>query len=146
VRNANAFLRVQDELGFAFASDCRDGAPFYPAIDGGRAQTLQIPTTLPTSDELLATGAARAGDLASWYDAHLVPDHFRCGGPTSRPRGIHFAEWLRGWVDALRARVAFVSRSRGGRRSRARARRNARASSARAAGPRGAGGLPQIAP
>ena len=55
-----ASLRVQDELGFAFASDCRDGAPFYPALDGWRARTLQIPTTLPTSDELLAARAPRA--------------------------------------------------------------------------------------
>ena len=56
-----ASLRVQDELGFSFASDCRDDAPFYPELDGGSAKTLQIPTTLPTSDELLAArGAARA--------------------------------------------------------------------------------------
>ena len=105
-----ASLRVQDELGFAFASDCRDGAPFYPALDGGRARTLQIPTTLPTSDELLAASAARACDLAGWYDAHLVPDRLNVVGVHAEAEGIHNALWLRRWLDALRARaVVFVS-------------------------------------
>jgi len=70
----DASLRVQDELGLAFASDCRGGAPFYPLLGSGRARTLQVPTTLPTSDELLGAGAARMGDLAQWYDTHLAPD------------------------------------------------------------------------
>jgi peptidoglycan/xylan/chitin deacetylase (PgdA/CDA1 family) len=105
-----ASLRVQDEQGFAFASDCREGAPFYPALAGGRARTLQIPTTLPTSDELLASGVARTRDLAAWYDAHLVPDRLNGVGVHAEAEGIHFAEWLRVWLDGLRARaVAFVS-------------------------------------
>jgi undecaprenyl phosphate-alpha-L-ara4FN deformylase len=105
-----ASLRVQDDLGFAFASDCRDGAPFYPALAGGRARTLQIPTTLPTSDELLGAGAARADDLDRWYDAHLVPDRLNVIGLHAEAEGIHFAAWLRRWLDALRARgLAFVS-------------------------------------
>lgn len=117
-----ASLRVQDELGFAFASDCRDGAPFYPAQGGGRLQTLQIPTTLPTSDELLAASAARACDLADWYDAHLVAEHLNVVGVHAEAEGIHFAEWLRRWLDALRARgVAFVSLADVAARERSRA-------------------------
>jgi peptidoglycan/xylan/chitin deacetylase (PgdA/CDA1 family) len=105
-----ASLRVQDELGLAFASDCRGGTPFYPAQGGGRARTLQIPTTLPTSDELLAAGAARAPDLAAWYDAHLEPERVNVVGVHAEAEGIHFAEWLRRWLDALRERaVSFVS-------------------------------------
>jgi peptidoglycan/xylan/chitin deacetylase (PgdA/CDA1 family) len=107
---SDASLRAQDELGFAFASDCRDGAPFYPARDGWRARTLQIPTTLPTSDELLGAGAARADDLADWYDAHLVPGQVNVVGVHAEAEGIHFAEWLRRWLDALRARgVSFAA-------------------------------------
>jgi peptidoglycan/xylan/chitin deacetylase (PgdA/CDA1 family) len=105
-----ASLRVQDELGLAFASDCRDGIPFYPIVDGWRARTLQIPTTLPTSDELLAAGAARRRDLASWYDAHLAQGRLNVVGLHAEAEGIHFAGWLRSWLDALRARaVAFVA-------------------------------------
>jgi len=106
----DASLRVQDELGFAFASDCRGGAPFYPALGPARARTLQIPTTLPTSDELLASGAARAHELADWYGAHVAPDRLNVVGVHAEAEGIHFADWLRRWLDALRADgAAFVS-------------------------------------
>jgi undecaprenyl phosphate-alpha-L-ara4FN deformylase len=105
-----ASLSVQDELGLAFASDCRGGAPFYPALASGRARTLQIPTTLPTSDELLASGVARTRDLASWYDAHLADGCLNVIGLHAEAEGIHFADWLRSWLERLRARgVSFVS-------------------------------------
>jgi peptidoglycan/xylan/chitin deacetylase (PgdA/CDA1 family) len=117
-----ASLRVQDDLGLAFASDCRDGAPFYPAQSGGHARTLQIPTTLPTSDELLAARAARARDLAGWYDAHLALGRLNVVGLHAEAEGIHFAGWLRSWLDALRARaVAFVSLADVAERERSRA-------------------------
>ena len=115
-QTTTASLRVQDELGLAFASDCREGPPFYPALARGRARTLQIPTTLPTSDELLASGAARtrdparARDLARWYDEYLAVGRLNVIGLHAEAEGIHFAEWLRRWLERLRARgVAFVS-------------------------------------
>lgn len=116
-----ASLRVQDALGFAFASDCRDGAPFYPELDGASAKTLQIPTTLPTSDELLAARAARTDELAGWYDAHLAPDRLNVVGVHAEAEGIHFAEWLRRWLDALRARASFVALADVAERERGRA-------------------------
>jgi hypothetical protein len=113
---------VQDELGLAVASDCRGGAPFYPLLDGGRARTLQVPTTLPTSDELLGAGAARTSDLAEWYDTHLAPDRLNVVGLHAEAEGIHFAEWLRRWLDALRERaVSFVALSEVAERERGRA-------------------------
>jgi peptidoglycan/xylan/chitin deacetylase (PgdA/CDA1 family) len=98
-------LRVQDELGLAFASDCRGGESFYPLLASGRSRTLQIPTTLPTSDELLGAGAARAGELAAWYDAHLVADRLNVVGVHAEAEGLHFADWLRRWLDGLRERA-----------------------------------------
>jgi peptidoglycan/xylan/chitin deacetylase (PgdA/CDA1 family) len=46
-------LRLLDELGFAYASDVRGRGPFYPRVGGRRLRTVQLPTTLPTLDELL---------------------------------------------------------------------------------------------
>jgi peptidoglycan/xylan/chitin deacetylase (PgdA/CDA1 family) len=46
-------LRLVDELGFAYASDTRGRHPFYPSLGGVRLRTLQLPTTLPTLDEVL---------------------------------------------------------------------------------------------
>ena len=45
--------QVYDEAGLPYASDTRDGAPFFPRIDGTVFKTLEIPSTLPTFDELM---------------------------------------------------------------------------------------------
>lgn len=44
---------VYDEACLLYASDTRNGAPFFPRIDGRVFSTLEIPSTLPTFDELL---------------------------------------------------------------------------------------------
>lgn len=44
---------VYDEAGLLYASDARNGAPFFPRLDGRVFRTLEIPSTLPTFDELL---------------------------------------------------------------------------------------------
>jgi len=46
-------LELQEAYGLAYAGDCRGLAPFYPIVKGQTLNTLQIPTTLPTLDELL---------------------------------------------------------------------------------------------
>src|SRR5689334_12819883 len=48
-----ASLAAQDAFGFDYASDARGGGPFFPAHDGRTFNTLQIPSTLPTLDELI---------------------------------------------------------------------------------------------
>ena len=44
---------VYDEAGLLYASDTRDGPPFFPRLDGRVFRTLEIHSTLPTFDELL---------------------------------------------------------------------------------------------
>jgi len=44
---------VYDEAGLLYASDTRNGPPFFPRLDGRVFSTLEIPSTLPTFDELL---------------------------------------------------------------------------------------------
>lgn len=46
-------LRALDDSGFAYASDTRGTAPFFPRVAGHRVRTLQLPTTFPTLDEVL---------------------------------------------------------------------------------------------
>lgn len=48
-----AALLAEEALGFDYASDARGDAPFVPRISGRRGKVLQIPTTLPTLDELI---------------------------------------------------------------------------------------------
>src|SRR3954462_15466210 len=44
---------VYDEANLLYASDTRGGEPFFPRIDGTVFNTLEIPSTLPTFDELM---------------------------------------------------------------------------------------------
>jgi peptidoglycan/xylan/chitin deacetylase (PgdA/CDA1 family) len=46
-------LAVQDQYDLLYASNTRGGSPFLPEAGGRRFHTLEIPTTLPTWDELL---------------------------------------------------------------------------------------------
>jgi undecaprenyl phosphate-alpha-L-ara4FN deformylase len=48
-----ASLEVLDDIGFAYASDTRGGQAFFPRVAGRKLQTLQLPTTFPTLDEVL---------------------------------------------------------------------------------------------
>lgn len=45
--------RLEQRLGWAYASDCRGRHPFLPIVEGEPVQCVQLPTTLPTLDELL---------------------------------------------------------------------------------------------
>ncbi len=53
--NSEAFA-LEDEFGFDYASDTRGTHPFIPAINGRRFRCPQLPTTLPTLDELVGRG------------------------------------------------------------------------------------------
>jgi undecaprenyl phosphate-alpha-L-ara4FN deformylase len=44
---------IYDEANLLYASDTRGGAPFFPRIDGRVFRTLEVPSTLPTFDELM---------------------------------------------------------------------------------------------
>lgn len=48
-------LRLTQRLGFSYASDTRGTHPFVPVWHGEIVRCMQIPTTLPTLDELLAS-------------------------------------------------------------------------------------------
>ncbi len=50
--NNDAFRQI-DAWGMKYASDGRGRAPHYPIVDGVRLNHVQMPTTLPTVDELL---------------------------------------------------------------------------------------------
>ena len=57
-------LAVQDDLGFHYASDTRGETPFRPKVGDGVLATLQVPTTMPTMDELLGRVPDVPGTLA----------------------------------------------------------------------------------
>ena len=50
---SRAVLEAEEELGLSYASDARGYAPFTPLFGDRRYAVPQIPTTLPTMDEVL---------------------------------------------------------------------------------------------
>ena len=45
-------LSVEERYGLSYASNTRGGEPFFPKADNRQFTTLEIPTTLPTWDEM----------------------------------------------------------------------------------------------
>lgn len=60
-------LSVQDELGFTFCSDSRGRSPFRPVINGVTFRTPQIPSTLPTLDEVLGADGINSSNVNDYY-------------------------------------------------------------------------------
>jgi len=60
--NAHA-LRLTQRLGYRWASDCRGTHPFVPVWNAEVVLCPQLPTTLPTLDELIGTGDLTADNV-----------------------------------------------------------------------------------
>jgi len=61
--NAHA-LELEREYGLAYASDTRGRTPYWPMLPQGPSSCLQLPTTLPTFDELLGRGGIDESNIA----------------------------------------------------------------------------------
>jgi peptidoglycan/xylan/chitin deacetylase (PgdA/CDA1 family) len=71
-------LELEARLGFKYASDVRGERPFFPELQCGEASTcLQIPTTLPTLDELIGVDGMTEGNVHQQIfelSRRLLPD------------------------------------------------------------------------
>ena len=61
--NAHA-LRFAEVLGFSLASDARGSGPFLPVVEGVVIRCPQLPTTLPTLDELIGRDGCDEANVA----------------------------------------------------------------------------------
>ncbi len=59
--NAHLFA-LEEALGLSYASDTRGTHPFLPVMDGIEGHCPQLPTTLPTLDELVGIAGASVDD------------------------------------------------------------------------------------
>jgi undecaprenyl phosphate-alpha-L-ara4FN deformylase len=76
--NAHA-LELEREYGLQYASDTRGRTPFWPRLAGGRSTCPQLPTTLPTFDELLGRDGIHESTIADAV--------FRLSAPTAGASG-----------------------------------------------------------
>ena len=66
-------LEIQDVMALTYCSDSRGTKPFYPLFDDRRFNTLQIPTTWPTMDELFGENGITAENINDHYLSLLTP-------------------------------------------------------------------------
>jgi peptidoglycan/xylan/chitin deacetylase (PgdA/CDA1 family) len=57
-------LELEQEYGLRYASDTRGGPAFFPALNGRASSCVQLPTTLPTFDELLGRDGVEESSIA----------------------------------------------------------------------------------
>jgi undecaprenyl phosphate-alpha-L-ara4FN deformylase len=57
-------LELEREYGLAYASDTRGGPPFFPLLAQGVSDVAQLPTTLPTFDEILGLDGVDESNVA----------------------------------------------------------------------------------
>jgi peptidoglycan/xylan/chitin deacetylase (PgdA/CDA1 family) len=102
--NVHAF-RMEEELGLAYCSDTRGTHPFLPLVAGKSLACPQLPTTLPTLDELIGANGLTEDNVAdvilkrSEYplpSGHVYTLHAELEG--MRLRGV-FESLLSGWVE-----------------------------------------------
>jgi peptidoglycan/xylan/chitin deacetylase (PgdA/CDA1 family) len=55
---------LETELGFRYASDTRGREPFVPEVNGVPVGCPQLPTTLPTFDEVIGVGGCTEANVA----------------------------------------------------------------------------------
>lgn len=100
--NAHAF-RLTAAMGFDYCSDTRGSHPFLPVVEGELISCPQLPTTLPTLDELVGTHGIDEGNVAHHLLActrsapaagHVYTLHTELEGNRLRPV---FEQLLGGW-------------------------------------------------
>lgn len=101
-------LAAYDAAGFDYASDARGRAPFFPRA-GRVFKTLQIPTTLPTLDELLGRPEYPDSGLVDAYRRWLRPDALNVLTVHAELEGMAYRGWFERLIERLRSDgVAFA--------------------------------------
>ncbi|CAN5252316.1 polysaccharide deacetylase family protein [soil metagenome] len=107
---ANAMsLTAYDEAKLFYGSDCRGEYPFIPRVNGKVFKTLQIPSTLPTLDELLGREEFQESNLTSYYLSLLQADRPNIFTIHAELEGMAKLDWFTEFLQTAKERgVNFV--------------------------------------
>ncbi len=100
-------LQALDRFQFRFTSDCRGSSIFRPIVDGLKLSRIQVPTTLPTYDELIGLKC-----MPETYNEYLLemirPDRLNVLTIHAEAEGISCLNLFRDFLDkALRRDIVF---------------------------------------
>jgi len=88
-------LQVYDDAKLIYGSDCRGLSPFFPKIGDTVYKTLQIPTTLPTLDELLGREEFPLDNIIKHYVSLLEPNALNVLTLHPEIEGMKYLEWFK---------------------------------------------------
>jgi peptidoglycan/xylan/chitin deacetylase (PgdA/CDA1 family) len=94
-------LAAYDQANLLYASDARGVTPFFPRIDGYRFKTLQVPSTLPTLDELLGLPEYPLEKLSDFYLSQLRADHPNVMTTHAELEGMAYLNWFRSFLEKV---------------------------------------------
>jgi peptidoglycan/xylan/chitin deacetylase (PgdA/CDA1 family) len=108
---ANAHsLAAYDAADLLYASDARGRTPFYARVGGHTFRTLQIPTTLPTLDELMGRAEYPEESLCEAYLSWLAPDALNVLTLHAEIEGMYKYAWFTRFLGVCRSQgVAFTA-------------------------------------
>ena len=108
---ANGFsLAAYDEADLLYASDSRGSHPFYPRAEGVVYKTMQIPTTLPTLDELLGRPEYPESRIAGHYISLLRQNKLNVLTIHAELEGMRHLSLFRAFLDELKNHPVKVAR------------------------------------
>jgi hypothetical protein len=87
-----------------YAGDCRGFEPFYPLVKGRRLATLQVPTTLPTLDELLGLEGLTPGQVNEQVWGLIREDALNVYALHTEVEGGALAETFEAFLQGLKDR------------------------------------------
>ncbi|MGH7932091.1 MAG: polysaccharide deacetylase family protein [Candidatus Binataceae bacterium] len=106
-RTADAALIMLDAMQLNYRSDTRGNAPYRCAVAGKVLATPEIPTTLPTMDEVIGTPELRdSGGVARYYLARFREDALNVHTIHAETEGMAQLETFAALVGALKERGA----------------------------------------
>ena len=97
-----AALEVEDAANLLYASDVRGEFPFIPKMGGRTFKTIQIPSTLPTLDEVL--GTVKIGEVAEMHFAAMREREYSVLTAHAELEGMAYLEWFDKFISEARGR------------------------------------------
>lgn len=108
---ANSFsLAAYDDADLLYASDARGTHPFIPRFGGTVYKTLQIPTTLPTLDELLGRSEYPEKSIIDHYLSLLRPDGLNVLTIHAELEGMKHLALFRAFLERIKTQAIQVIR------------------------------------
>jgi undecaprenyl phosphate-alpha-L-ara4FN deformylase len=106
-RTNSAALKILDERGLSYHSDTRGHTPYRCAVDGTILRIPEIPTTLPTMDEVMGTeGLNNADTIVRFYLEQFSQSRLNVHTIHAETEGISQLDTFAAIVQGLRERGA----------------------------------------